>query len=195
MPHYRRACLPGSLIFLTLVTYRRGRWFEGAENVERLRRALRAVNAEAPFIILAAVVLPDHIHFLWELPSGDSDFSRRVGRLKVLFTRSLREEGRATITSDSASRERSHEAEVWQRRFWEHTIRNEADLEQHVHYIHYNPVKHGLVTCPHLWPYSSFGRWVKSGDYEADWGCQCQGRMPSLPPMNRPEATSGAWDY
>jgi putative transposase len=194
MSLYRRAHVAGASVFLTLVTHRRASLFEQPTNLDRLREALRIVQAEAPFAILAAVVLPDHLHFLWELPRGDTGYGRRVGRVKVLFTRSLRDEGVDTAGSRSASRCRSREADVWQRRFWEHTIRDEMDLEQHAHYIHYNPVKHGLVTCPHLWPNSSFRRWVAAGDYEPDWGCQCGGRVPSMPPMDRAESACAVWD-
>ena len=109
------------------------------------------LRRERPVDVLAAVIMPDHIHFIWELPPDDHDFSKRVGRLKVLFTRSL--PPTADIRrAESLSRLAHREAAVWQRRFWEHTIRDEHDFRRHLDYIHYNPVKHGLATCPHSWP-------------------------------------------
>jgi putative transposase len=107
---------------------------------------------------------------LWTLPTGDSDYSKRVGRLKALFTRLL--QGNSALPQDiCVSRQRQRESDVWQRRFWEHTIRDGADWVAHVNYLHYNPVKHGLARCPHEWEYSSFRRFVEKGMYGKDWGC------------------------
>jgi putative transposase len=140
-----------------------------------LRTAVAKIKAEKPFEIVAAVVLSDHLHFIWQLPPDDFNYSQRVSRLKVLFTRSLR--GKSALKQPvSVSRRKHRESDVWQRRFWEHAIRDEADLQQHLDYIHYNPVKHGLVSCPHLWEYSSFTKWVRQGRYPQDWGCVCGGR-------------------
>jgi putative transposase len=180
MPNYRRAYRPGGTFFLTIVTYERRPTFAEHGQVERLRLALKQVMREAAFQIPAAVVLPDHVHFLWSLPRGDTDFSRRVGRMKVLFTRSL-DAAETTQAHLSDSRRRHRESDVWHRRFWEHAIEDEDDFENHLNYIHYNPVKHGLVACPHLWPHSSFARWVRSGLYPGDWGCCCDGRQPQMP--------------
>lgn len=190
MPVYRRAYTPGGTLFLTLVTHRRLPIFAEAENVARLRTALQQVMQEQPFEISAAVVLPDHLHFLWSLPRGDTNYSRRIGRLKVLFTRSLASHG-APQDDLSASRRKHRERNVWQRRFWEHTIQSEDDFSKHLDYIHYNPVKHAWVACPHLWPYSSFRHWVGHGAYPEDWGCCCDGKDSSLPPMANLENTSG----
>lgn len=187
MSNYRRAWIPGGTFFLTIVTHRRQPLFREGERVEQLRQAIAIVKTETPFEIVAAVVLPDHLHFIWKLPSGDTNFSRRVGRLKVLFTRSLFGVG-ASARADSESRRKHRESDVWQRRFWEHTIRNETELESCLNYIHYNPVKHGLVSCPHQWEYSSFHTWVKRGQYSFDWACTCQGQ-PS-PNLNFKNLTS-----
>jgi putative transposase len=176
MPDYRRAYIPGSTVFLTLVTYQRQPIFSQPENVDRLRQALANTLAEYPFTIAAAVVLPDHLHFLWTLPEQSSQYSQQVGRLKALFTQSLRGKGNLPKTV-SFSRQKHRESDVWQRRFWEHTIRDESDFYSHVHYIHFNPVKHGLVNCPHQWLYSSFHRWVDQEFYDKNWGCVCYGRM------------------
>jgi putative transposase len=172
VPEYRRAHIAGSTVFLTLITYRRDKLFSLPVNIERLRAACSLAIAEKPFIIDAAVILPEHIHFLWTLPPDDSDYSYRVGRIKVLFTRALR--GVNNLPENvSESRRKHRESDVWQRRFYEHTIRDEFDLCKHLDYLHFNPVKHGLVKCVHDWEYSSFHRGVRRGEYDPQWGCQC----------------------
>jgi putative transposase len=184
MSQYRRNYIPGGTFFLTLVTYQRMPLFSNPENIHSLRFALSTTRLEMPFEILGAVVLPEHIHFLWTLPPNDSNYSRRVGRLKVLFTQSLR--GKKTLPKQvSISRQKHRESDVWQRRFWEHTIQHEADLAKHLDYIHYNPVKHGLVVCPHQWKYSSFHKSVNEGIYRADWCCSCAGRQPQAPDFSQ----------
>jgi putative transposase len=130
-----------------------------------------------PFEIPAAVVLPDHLHFIWTLPRGDDNYSKRIGRMKVEFTRALR--GKDNLpTNVSLSRKKHRESDVWQRRFWEHTIDDENEFERYFDYIHYNPVKHGLVSCPHKWTHSSFSTWVAKGVYDLAWGCCCEDRLP-----------------
>jgi putative transposase len=172
VPEYRRAHIPGSTIFLTLVTYRCERLFSTPANIDRLRQACAIAMAEKPFAIDAAVILPEHIHFLWTLPPDDPDYSYRVGRMKVLFTRALR--GANNLPEDVCESRRKHrESDVWQRRFYEHTIWDEVDLRKHLDYLHFNPVKHGLVKCVHEWEYSSFHRGVRRGEYDVKWGCQC----------------------
>ncbi|NJN03551.1 MAG: transposase [Leptolyngbyaceae cyanobacterium SL_1_1] len=174
MPNYRRIYTPGGAVFLTLVTFNRRPLFSDVDNVRRLRWATATMRAKLPVEITAAVILPDHIHFLWKLPQGDSNYSKRVGRLKVLFTQLLR--GSHSLPQDVCiSRLKHRESDVWQRRFWEHTIRDEADWVQHLNYLHFNPVKHGLAGCPHQWEYSSFRWFVREGFYGVDWGCRCKG--------------------
>jgi len=190
MSQYRRSYVPGGVFFLTLVTYRRIPLFSEVENISRLRKAIAKMRQEKPFDITAAVVLPDHLHFIWTLPPNDSDYSQRVSRLKVLFTRSLREKSSLSVEIP-ASRRKHRESDVWQRRFWEHTIRDEDDLNKHLDYIHYNPVKHGLVSCPHLWTYSSFDKWVKAGRYQVDWGYRCGGNLPQVPDFRELEDKVG----
>jgi putative transposase len=172
MPNYRRIYIPGGIYFLTLVTYYRRPLFQEPDNIALLRSAIATVQAKKPFKILAAVILPEHIHFVWQLPVNDSDYSQRISRIKVLFTRALKIDDRE-YREVSASRLKHRESDVWQRRFWEHAIKDEADLERYLDYIHYNAVKHGLVSCPHLWEYSSFAKWVSQGRYPQDWGCVC----------------------
>jgi putative transposase len=173
VPDYRRYFVPGGTYFFTFVSYARRPIFAHAADVQRLRDAAASVQRESPFTFLAAVVLPDHVHFLWTLPPGDQDYSRRIGRMKIRFTRSC--PGGVSARADlSESRRKHRESGVWQRRFWEHTIDNDRELEGFLDYIHYNPVKHGLVSCPHAWAASSFRRWVASGHYDGSWGCCCQ---------------------
>jgi putative transposase len=190
MPNYRRFHDPGGIFFFTIATYQRAPILAAKENVDRLRQALAQVKRERPFDVRAAVVLPDHVHFLWSLPRGDAGYSKRIGRMKVLFTQMLRGK-RALPAEISDSRRKHRESDVWQRRFWEHTIEDDDDFEQHLHYIRYNPVKHGFVRCPHLWPYSSFPRWVNDGVYDGLWGCGCDGRMPVLPRMAALDGAAG----
>lgn len=163
--HYRRARTPGATYFFTIVTYNRQPVFRSDETIALLRQAFHTVKAEDPFAIDAIAILPDHIHSIWTLPEGDADFSSRWRRIKARF--SLR---CPQAYKQSLSRRRKGEQTVWQRRFWEHQIRHEADFEQHVDYIHYNPVKHSLVDAPRDWPYSSFHRYVEDGIYPVDWG-------------------------
>ena len=175
MSEYRRYFVAGGTYFFTIVTYQRQSLFADKKNVQRLRTAMSNVMDEMPFNIDAAVILPDHLHFLWTLPPGDDQYSKRIGRMKTEFTRSLRGENwRPQAISES--RRTHRESDVWQRRFWEHTIRDEDDFDRHFDYIHYNPVKHGHVACPHLWEASSFHRWVARGVCESYWGCNCGGR-------------------
>ena len=120
-----------------------------------------------PFTIVASVILPDHIHFNWTLPPENSDFSTRWRLIKSHFTRNWCAKD---AVSENASRVQKGEKDVWQRRFWEHLIRDELDLIRHVEYILYNPVKHGLVDSPGDWEYSSFMKYVREEMYPLDWG-------------------------
>ena len=190
MPKYLRSYVPGGSYFLTLVTYDRNPVFRAPENISRLRSALKSVKSEMPFEIAGAVMLPDHLHFIWSLPTGDEDFSRRVGRLKALFTKSL-PAASPPEQNISISRRKHRESNVWQRRFWEHTLRDEEDLQIHLDYIHYNPVKHGYAQCPHLWSASSFNHWVKNGGYTADWCCTCNHKYPKIPDFGSIESHVG----
>ncbi len=133
------------------------------QHVDALRAAFRIARRERPFAIEAIVILPDHLHAIWTLPSGDSDFSGRWKRIKAHFTHRL------VAAGVPVERHRSGEYALWQRRFWEHTIRNEADYERHVDYVHFNPVKHELVNRVSEWPYSSFHAYARRGLLLADW--------------------------
>ncbi len=164
--NYRRAIIPGGVFFFTVVTYNRRNLLAGAEQVDLLREAFRYTMQHHPFQIDACVVLPDHLHAIWSLPEGDHDFSLRWRLIKSYFSHRLPEKPAIT----SASRATKHEQSVWQRRFWEHLIRDADDYERHLNYLHYNPVKHGLASSPMFWQYSSFRHWVDKGFYPADWG-------------------------
>ncbi|WP_291863090.1 transposase [Bradyrhizobium sp.] len=133
--------------------------------IERFRRTYRTVQQRRPFETIAICVLLDHVHALWALPEGDADFSIRWNLIKSGFSRGLE-----PSMSRSASKVAKREKGVWQRRYWEHTIRNDADLERHIDYIHFNPVKHGHVTRAVDWPHSSFHRYVERGLLALDWG-------------------------
>lgn len=165
--NYRRAKVAGGTFFFTVVTHNRRPFLRIPENIALLRQAFRYAMADHPFKIDAIVILPEHIHCLWMLPVGDADFSTRWRLIKSYFSRhcATRHQGQV-----SESRQRKQERAVWQRRFWEHQIRDENDFIRHVEYIHYNPVKHQLVSTPIEWAYSSLGRYVQAGIYPADWG-------------------------
>jgi putative transposase len=163
MTSYRRNFVPGGSYFFTVnLADRRSRLL--TEHVDLARDALRAVRATHPFAVEATVVLPDHLHAIWTLPEGDVDFSTRWRLIKATFSRGLPPGEKV-----SASRASRGERGIWQRRYWEHTLRDEGDFERHVDYIHFNPVKHGHVSRVCDWPYSTFDRMVRRGIYPNDW--------------------------
>jgi putative transposase len=163
MTDYRRNFIAsGSFFFTVNLAERRLRLL--TEHIDELRTAFREVRRRHPFTIDAMVVLPDHLHAVWTLPEGDADFATRWRQIKSAFSRRLPAGERI-----SASRAAKGERGIWQRRYWEHTIRDESDFARHIDYIHINPVKHGLVTRVRDWPSSSFHRLVKLGVYPEDW--------------------------
>jgi len=164
---YRRSQAKGATFFFTVVTYKRKRILCHEANVVLIKETFQQVIKQHTLRIRAFVLLPDHIHCIWTLPENDNDFSMRWRLIKSHFSRQCKNEYK---NLQSASRRSKGEQGIWQRRFWEHQIRNEMDFTKHVEYIHFNPVKHGLVKSPVEWPYSSFHRYVKQGAYESDWG-------------------------
>jgi putative transposase len=163
MVMYRRARAPGATYFFTVaLRNRQADWLTA--HVDLLRSTLRSVQDARPFLIDAMVVMPDHLHALWTLPEGDADFSSRWRAIKSGFVLGLRGRGAAM------DRNAKGEAAVWQRRFWEHQIRDEQDFERHVDYVHFNPVKHGWVNGVAEWRWSTFHRYVRDGLLPADWG-------------------------
>jgi putative transposase len=163
---YRRTYIPGGTYFFTLVTNKRRRILSTPEPIDLLRNAFQYTLTRMPFSIVASVILPDHMHFIWTLPPDDSDYSTRWRLIKSNFSRNWHVNRERSI---NISRQKKGEADVWQRRFWEHLIRNESDLTRHVEYIHFNPVKHGLSVSPADWKYSSFMKYVQEGIYPLDW--------------------------
>lgn len=161
MSRYRRA--QGNTFFFTVVLADRSSTLL-VDQVDRLRRIYRAVQQRRPFETVAICILPDHLHAIWSMPDHDLDFSSRWNLIKGGFSRGLE------AASCSMSKLKKREKGIWQRRYWEHAIRDDTDLERHVDCIHFNPVKHGLVTCVHDWPLSSFHRYVSRGMLPADWG-------------------------
>ena len=161
MVRYRRNFVPGAAYFLT-VTVSDRRSSVLVDNIGALRHAFRVTRRERPFAIDAIVVLPEHLHTIMTLPADDADFSGRWRRVKSLFSRQVSE--RIPLERDGRG-----EYLLWQRRFWQHTIRDESDFERHVDYVHFNPVKHGLVSRVTDWPHSSFHRYVRLGVLPDDW--------------------------
>jgi putative transposase len=164
MTDYRRNFVAGGSYFFTVnLTDRSSQRL--VEHMPLVRAAIRYARTRHPFTIDAIVVLPEHLHAVWTLPEGDSDYPLRWRLIKSAFSRALPE-----TETVSPSRARKGERGIWQRRYWEHTIRDERDFAHHMDYIHFNPVKHGHVRCARDWPYSSFRRMVKLGVYPKDWG-------------------------
>jgi len=169
VPNYRRSYIAGGCYFFTVVSYQRLPILTGVESRTILRQALIDVRKRFPFTLDAICLLPEHIHCIWTLPEQDSDYSLRWKEIKRLFTRGYHARvGPGEIRS--TSRQERGEAAIWQRRFWEHSIRSDQDLNRHIDYLHYNPVRHGLVKRPVDWPWSSFHRFVKMGAYDKNWG-------------------------
>ena len=163
MTEYRRYRVKGGTYFFTVNLEDRQQTLL-IDRITELREAFRQVKHHHPFTLDAVVILPDHLHALWTLPEGDDDFSLRWRQIKSAFSRAL-EHGEQITKSRKMKGERG----IWQRRFWEHAIRDDADYIAHVDYIHYNPVKHGHVGRALDWPYSTFHRFVQRGVYPQDW--------------------------
>ena len=167
MATYRRALIPGGTYFFTVVTYNRQPLLTDHLNIRALGRAFRRVKKERPFTMDAFVLMPDHLHCLWTLPEGDADYSSRWRDIKKYASQDF------TLPLGTKT--------AWQRGFWEHVIRNEQDWQNHMDYIHYNPVKHGWATAPSEWKWSSFHQCVTKGWYDPQWGTQTP---PDIAQMN-----------
>lgn len=153
MSHFRRNYLAGGTYFFTVVTKNRAPILIEPQVRALLREALTRVRSARPLTIDAWILLPDHIHAIWTLPDGDADFSTRWQEIKRFVSRELGQP-------------------IWQPRFWEHTVRDDMDFQNHMDYLHYNPVKHGLCEAVNQWPYSTFHRHVHLGNYLMDWGTE-----------------------
>ncbi len=179
MPDYRRYYVPGGTFFLTIVTWHRQRIFSNPQHAALLGEVWRHVERKYPFVTDAICLLPDHIHCLITLPDRDEDYPSKIQMIKSLFTkRYLALLPNRLVENESHTRRR--EANVWQRRYWEHTIRDQADYDAHLDYIHYNPVKHGYVTRAMDWQWSSIARYVRDGVYDQDWGVAEPERIKSI---------------
>jgi len=163
MTNYRRSRIAGASYFFTVNLADRSQSLL-TDHIALLRSAFEYTRERHPFIVDAIVVLPDHLHAIWTLPAENSDFALRWRLIKTVFSRGLPHGERR-----SKSRQIKGERGVWQRRYWEHLIRDEADFSRHVDYIHINPVKHELVLRVEEWPHSSFHRYVQAGIVPKDW--------------------------
>ncbi len=166
---YKRAKVAGGSYFFTVNLAERHGNDLLVRHIAQLRQAFSLTRRDHPVSIDAMVVLPDHLHCLWRLPACDDDFPKRWRLIKARFSRCI--DGGERI---SMSRRRKDERGIWQRRYWEHVIRDECDYERHMDYIHFNPVKHGYVQSVRDWPYSSFHRWVRCGVYPVDWAASLE---------------------
>jgi len=157
MPNYRRSAVAGGTYFFTVNLHDRTCNLL-TTHIQTLKSAIRQAHQHQPFQIDAWVVLPDHMHCVWTLPNNDTDYMSRWRRIKSLFSRRLKSDGLLPGYQT-----------VWQRRYWEHTIRDDTDFKAHMDYVHINPVKHGWVQKVADWPYSTFHRYVQAGTYSCDW--------------------------
>ncbi len=171
MSRYRRARIEGGTYFFTVTLADRSSRLL-VDHIDRLRDAYASANTLYPFETVAICILPDHMHAVWTLPENDANFPLRWSLIKSKFSRTLPIDTRRT-----ASKAAKSERGIWQRRYWEHAIRDDTDLARHVDYIHFNPVKHGYVASVADWPHSSFSRYVARGQLPPDWG----GDMREIP--------------
>jgi putative transposase len=170
MANYRRAKVAGGTYFFTVVTYRRNGFLCNENIRSALRDGIQTTRMIHPFDIDAWVLLPDHLHCVWTLPPNDANFGIRWAMIKRFVSQHCGPDLHRDEWMNASKRQR-RESTIWQRRFWEHMIRDERDFEKHVDYIHYNPVKHNWVPRAVDWPYSTFHRYVRKGLYSKDWGC------------------------
>jgi putative transposase len=169
MPEYRRTKLKGGTYFFTVVAFGRHPFLTHGQVRAALREGIQEVRQSMPFKIEAWVLLPDHLHAIWTLPEDDDNFGSRWAVIKRIVSK--RYNSQEGITGPiSNSRNKRDESPFWQRRFWEHCIRDELDFQRHLDYIHWNPVKHGYVKRVIDWPYSTFHRFLNNGIYPPDWG-------------------------
>lgn len=164
---YRRFYRQGSLYFFTVVTYQRRPILTNPDVMGVLKTALKTVRQKYPFKTEALVILPDHLHTIWQLSENDDDFSTRWNQIKRYVSHYCRHYDTIEKTVNEVKKRQSS---IWQQRFWEHCIRDDEDLANCMDYIHYNPVKHGYVQAAKDWPFSTFQKYVRQGIYPEDWG-------------------------
>ncbi|MCB9954068.1 MAG: transposase [Planctomycetaceae bacterium] len=185
MPNWRRAYVPGGTFFFTVVTERRQPLFANEVARRLLGDVFRECLRDWSFELNAIVLLPDHLHAIWTLPRGDTNYPGRWSKIKREFTKRWLAQG-GSEQQVSEGHQRDGRRGVWQPKYWEHTLEDEDDFERHFDYIHFNPVKHGLVTHPTLWPWSTFHRWVAAGVYPQNWG-----NVPNMPHLDNMSDTTG----
>jgi putative transposase len=177
MPEYRRNYIKGGVYFFTLVTDKRRPFLTSSLARKCMHESIEKVQRKRPFELNAIVLLSDHLHSIWTLPPDDDDYSTRWSLIKKEFTvRYLDAGGQEGMGNESRLRKR--ERAIWQRRFWEHTCRDEDDHKRCLDYLHYNPVKHGLATRVRDYEWSSFHRYVRLGEYPLDWGSDVKVDVP-----------------
>jgi len=155
--NYKRLFIDNTYLFITIVTNKRKKIL--IKNIDLLRKSFKECKKKYNFDIFSIVIIPDHIHMIIK-PENINEYPQIIGLIKIYFTKNSNIKYEINNT---------REANVWQRRFWEHTIKDEKDLYKHLDYIHFNPIKHGYVNKPKEWQYSSFNKFVKLGYYEMDW--------------------------
>ena len=171
MSNYRRAAAKGGSYFFTLVSYQRRNIFCDKAIRLALRQAIKTTQKKYPFNIDAWVLLPNHMHCIWTLPEEDNNFSQRWSLIKrKVSIECAQQYKQQQLLTESKVKHR--ESTIWQRRFWEHQIRNQQDFNNHLDYIHYNPVKHNYCNSPSQWQYSTIHRYIKVGYYAYNWGEQ-----------------------
>lgn len=169
MSNYVRSNIAGGCYFFTVVSYKRQTILCHPAVRAALKSAIQQVRIQYPFNIHAWVLMPDHLHCIWQLPENDNDYAKRWGMIKRSVTQQCQSLD-IIKSKPSESRQKRHESGLWQRRYWEHFIRNKMDYQQHFDYTHWNPVKHGIVSKVSDWPHSTFHRYVKEEIYPEDWG-------------------------
>jgi putative transposase len=174
MSQYRRGKIKGGVFFFTVNLADRSSDVL-VRHIDYLRQVFASVGQRHPFETIAICILPDHLHAIWSLPPEESNFSLRWSLIKSGFSRGL-PDGTPRSSSNIAKREKG----VWQRRYWEHAIRDDADLARHIDYIHFNPVKHGYVSQVCDWPHSSFHRYAARGLLPSDWGGDAANALGNL---------------
>ena len=179
MSHYRRLKIKGGLYFFTVVTYQRQPIFNNETARVCLRQVWTDVRQRWPFDIIALCLLPDHLHCIWQLPKEDDKFSIRWSLIKRRFVQEYRRTGGCGLRPGVSGVGRN-ESGVWQRRFWEHNIKDRSDLQRHIDYIHLNPIKHGLVEKAEDWPWSTYKRYLSSGRYAGVYYTEMQQQLNSV---------------
>jgi putative transposase len=169
MPEYRRIRVKGGSYFFTVVTFGRRPCLIDDQVRAALRKGIQEVRQSLPFSIDAWILLPDHLHAIWTLPENDDNFGSRWAVIKRTVSCQC---GYLAVNDEpiNESPAKRGESGIWQRRFWDHLIRDELDFQRHLDYLHWNPVKHGYVKRVIDWPYSTFHRFVRQGLYPLDWG-------------------------